>query len=96
MRKRYSGFGPAPAGEMLDERDGVEISRETLRKRMSEAGLWKSRRRKVKHREWRPRKECAGEMVQMDTSEHDWFEERGEEFDRRWIKAVEGDDRRPS
>lgn len=40
--------------------------------------MWRPKRRRYKHREWRERKGCFGEMVQMDTSEHDWFEGRGE------------------
>jgi hypothetical protein len=42
-----------------------------------EAGLWKKRRKKSSHRRWRVRKECFGEMVQMDGSHHDWLEGRG-------------------
>ena len=44
---------------------------------MVEEGLWKSRRSRAQHREWRERRACVGELVQMDTSEHDWFEGRG-------------------
>ena len=73
----YRGFGPTLAAEKLRERDGIRISRETLRKRLIERGLWaKSKRRRRLHppRERRP---CFGELVQADGSPHNWFEDRG-------------------
>lgn len=74
---RYRGFGPLLASEKLLELDGVKVSDETLRKWLITAGLWEKRRKRAKHREWRQRKECFGEMVQMDGSHHDWLEGRG-------------------
>jgi hypothetical protein len=48
---------------------------------MIDAGLWRSRRHKVESiHEWRPRRSSPGEMVQWDTSEHDWLEGRGEKL----------------
>ena len=45
---------------------------------MIEAGLWKSRPRRVEEAHcWRPRRSAFGELVQWDTSEHDWLEGRG-------------------
>jgi hypothetical protein len=44
IRERYADFGPTLAAEKLDERDGLRVSRETLRSWMSEAGIWLSRR----------------------------------------------------
>ena len=75
--KKYTGFGPLLATEKLNELDGISISDETLRKWLMEAGLWKKRRKSSSHRRWRVRKECFGEMVQMDGSHHAWLEERG-------------------
>lgn len=43
---------------------------------MIKADLWHSRKRRTQHREWRERKDYFGEMVQMDGSDHDWFEGR--------------------
>ncbi|MDL2226430.1 ISNCY family transposase, partial [Deltaproteobacteria bacterium OttesenSCG-928-M10] len=80
LREHYSDYGPTLASEILDERHQIKISRETLRGWMSEAGLWRSKSRKVKHRRWRERRACFGELVQMDTSEHDWLEGRGEKL----------------
>lgn len=76
-RNKYCGFGPTLASEKLLEVDGVRISRETLRRWLMEVGLWKRRRKRSSHRQWRPRKECFGQMVQIDGSHHDWLEGRG-------------------
>ena len=76
-RQNYEGFGPTLGQEKLFERDGISISDETLRLWLIEAGLWKKRRKGRQHRQWRPRKDCYGEMIQMDGSHHDWFEGRG-------------------
>ena len=79
IRECYSDFGPTLAGETLAERDGIVLSRETLRGWMIAEGLWKARSQRVGHRQWRERRACVGELVQMDTSIHDWFEGRGEQ-----------------
>lgn len=78
VQARYRDFGPTLAAEYLEEEHGLAVSRETLRGWLIEAGLWVSRRRRVRHRQWRERKSCLGELVQLDTSIHDWFEGRGE------------------
>jgi transposase len=75
----YRGFGPTLASEYLAKKHNVEIGREALRQVMQQAGLWRSRKQKVESiHEWRPRRSSRGEMVQWDTSEHDWLEGRGE------------------
>jgi transposase len=73
----YRDFGPAFANEKLQERHGLQLSAYALRKGMIKVGLWRARRHKPFHRAWRPRKACLGEMVQVDGSDHDWFEGRG-------------------
>jgi hypothetical protein len=75
--RHYADFGPTLASEKLLERDGIRISDETLRKWLLEGGLWEKRRRRSAYRQWRPRRSCFGEMVQMDGSHHDWLEGRG-------------------
>ena len=40
------------------------------------AGLWFAKEKKIKHREWRERKACFGEFVQLDGSPHHWLEDR--------------------
>ena len=74
---RYPDFGPTLATEKLLECDGIKISDETLRRWLMEAGFWKKRRKRSGFRQWRPRRECFGQMVQMDGSHHDWLEGRG-------------------
>jgi hypothetical protein len=76
-RAQYKDFGPTLASEKLLERDRIEISDETLRRWLIEAGDWKKSRKRGRHRQWRERKHHAGEMVQMDGSHHAWFEDRG-------------------
>lgn len=79
VRTKYADFGPTLAAEKLLERDGKAVNRETLRRWLIEAGHWKPRESKVKHRRFRQRKAAFGEMVQMDGSPHAWFEKRGAE-----------------
>ena len=74
----WHDFGPTFASEHLAKRHGIEVSDETLRKWMIGAGLWKSKMRRLEERHvWRPRRSGFGELVQWDTSEHDWLEGRG-------------------
>lgn len=75
----YRGFGPTLAAEYLEKQHEMAVSKETLRQWMAKAGLWKAgRRRVVEVHEWRPRRSRCGELVQWDTSTHDWLEGRGE------------------
>ncbi len=75
--KKYPDFGPTMATEKLLEMDGIKISDETMRKWLLEKGLWHKRRKRSAYRQWRERRTCFGEMVQMDGSHHDWLEGRG-------------------
>lgn len=75
----YTGFGPTLFTEKLEEREGIGVSRETVRAWLKTEGLWQTHRRRKAHRSWRERKDHVGEMVQMDGSHHDWFEGRGPE-----------------
>jgi transposase len=77
----YQGFGPTLAAEYLANKHGISVSRETVRQWMMEAGLWRSRPQRVETvHEWRPRRSRFGELVQWDTSDHDWLEGRGEDM----------------
>ncbi|HKC71026.1 MAG TPA: ISNCY family transposase [Terriglobales bacterium] len=81
VKGKYADFGPTLAAEYLAEREGIRVSKETLRKWMMEAGVWQSRARRVESvHGWRPRRSCWGELVQWDTSEHEWLEGRGEKL----------------
>lgn len=80
VREHYRDFGPTLAAEYLSRDRKIELSRETLRQWMMEAGLWKAKPRKISEvHVWRPRRSCRGELVQWDTSIHAWLEERGPE-----------------
>jgi molybdenum-dependent DNA-binding transcriptional regulator ModE len=76
--ERYEGFGPTLACEHLSQDDGLEVDHETLRRWLMGAQSWTVQRRRQKHRQWRERKPCRGQLVQMDGSHHDWFEGRRE------------------
>ena len=76
IKEKYSDFRPTFAAEKLLELDKIKLSEEKVRQLMIAENLWQDRKRKATHREWRERKECPGEMVQMDGSDHDWFEGR--------------------
>ena len=74
----WHDFGPTFAAEQLRKRHQIGVGKETLRGWMIGAGLWKSRTRKSEQVHcWRPRRSGFGELVQWDTSEHDWLEGRG-------------------
>lgn len=74
----WHDFGPTFAAEQLAKRHQIEVGKETLRGWMIEAGLWKSKSRRLDEvHGWRPRRSAFGELVQWDTSEHDWLEGRG-------------------
>jgi len=76
-RSSYPDFGPTLFTEKLEEREGITVSRETVRTWLMEEGEWKKHRKRKAHRQWRERKDHYGEMLQMDGSHHDWFEGRG-------------------
>jgi transposase len=77
IRERYADFGPTLACEKLQEVHGLPLSKETIRKLMMEAGLWIPRRlRSSTVYQPRNRRHCVGELIQIDGSDHAWFEER--------------------
>ena len=77
----YRGFKPTLAAEYLAEKHKIDVSRETVRQWMIGAKLWQARKQRVeKVHEWRSRRSRFGELVQWDTSDHDWLEGRGEEM----------------
>lgn len=77
IKKSYSDFGPTLASEKLLERDGINCSRETVRKIMIAESLWRERKKKrVEIHTYRDRRSCVGELVQLDGSPHKWFEDR--------------------
>jgi len=77
VQARYPDFGPTLAAEYLAQ-EGMEVDHETLRRWLLAEGTRQVRRRRQQHRQWRERKACFGAMVQLDGSDHDWFEGRRE------------------
>src|SRR3984893_17816644 len=76
VRERYADFGPTFAAEKLAELHDLKVSRETLRGWMRQAGIWRSRAERKRIQQPRHRREYIGELVQIDGSEHRWFEDR--------------------
>jgi transposase len=75
----YQDFGPTLAADYLRKKHGIEASKETVRQWMIRGKLWRAKPEKVKKvHAWRPRRSRLGELVQWDTSTHDWLEGRGE------------------
>jgi len=77
----YRGFGPTMAAECLAKQHGIVVSRETARQWMMEEKLWRGRARGNEPAHvWRERRSRFGELVQWDTSDHEWLEGRGPRF----------------
>ena len=78
VRSNYADFGPTLVVEKLAELHEVSVSKETVRQWMVEDGLWANRKeRKKRVYQPRNRRDCFGELIQIDGSLHWWFEERG-------------------
>jgi hypothetical protein len=78
LRERYADFGPTFAHQKLTEEHALVLSVETLRGWMIAAGLWVPRAQRTRRSQPpRPRRACLGELVQIDGSDHAWFEDRG-------------------
>ncbi len=76
--EHYRDFGPTLAHEKLTEKHNLQISRESVRRIMIAEELWKPKRaKKPSTHQMRERRACFGELVQIDGSDHAWFEERG-------------------
>ncbi|WP_323062224.1 ISNCY family transposase [Klebsiella variicola] len=77
IRERYADFGPTLACEKLAEVHGLYLAKETVRKLMTQAGLWIPRKlRPHRVHQPRPRRACTGELIQIDGCDHHWFENR--------------------
>ena len=78
IKEKYEDFGPTLAHEKLTEVHQLKLSRESVRRIMIEEGVWKPKRAKQPSaHQMRERRACFGELVQIDGSDHDWFEGRG-------------------
>ena len=78
IKESYTDFGPTLAAEMLTEHHGFKEKRETDRKWLQEDGIWPSRKQRRTFHQPRLRRECFGELIQIDGSDHRWFEDRGD------------------
>jgi len=73
-RGTYSEFNDTHFSEKLSEQEGIELSRETLRRLRRGAGIEPKRRRRApRHRKRRERMAQEGAMVLWDGSPHLWF-----------------------
>ena len=78
LKEKYEDFGPTLAHEKLTEVHKLQLSRESVRRIMIAEGLWKPKRvKQPSTHQMRERRACYGELVQIDGSDHDWFEGRG-------------------
>lgn len=78
LETTYAGFNDTHAHEMLVERDGVTVCRQTVRAiRIDSGGAAKKRRRPPQHRSRRERRGREGTMLLLDGSTHAWLEGRG-------------------
>jgi hypothetical protein len=74
----YEGCNHQHFTELLAEREGIALSRPTVRRYVCAAGLRSPRKRRApKHRSRRERMPQEGMLVQWDGSRHDWLEGRG-------------------
>ena len=78
VKTRYADFGPTLATEVLLDKHELRVGRETLRRWMMTEGLWLSRTQRRTFHQPRLRRESYGELIQIDGSDHRWFEQRGE------------------
>ncbi len=77
-RTTYVGFNDHHLCEKLVEREGLSLSRETLRRLLRHNGIGSPRKRRAPaHRQRRVRSARLGELVQLDGSPHDWLQGRG-------------------
>ena len=79
LHQHYSDFGPTFAAEKISEDLGDNVSKEKIRQLQIKEGLWKAKKKKEKrYHPRRKRRSRRGELVQIDGSDHDWLEGRGE------------------
>ncbi|SNT13251.1 Helix-turn-helix domain-containing protein [Granulicella rosea] len=78
VRTRYADFGPTLATDMLFDKHQLRVGKETLRRWLIADGVWLSRVQRKTFHQPRLRREHLGELIQIDGSDHRWFEQRGE------------------
>ncbi len=77
----YAGANHSHLTELLREREGIDLSRPTVRRILVKAGLGSPRsRRSQQHRFRRKRMPQEGMLIQVDGSPHAWLGDRAEKF----------------
>jgi transposase len=76
-KTKYEGFNLTHMTEFLNEEEKIRVSRESLRAVLISFGSYTPWKEHPKHRQWRKPSLREGQMLQFDTSEHDWLEQRG-------------------
>ena len=80
-RTRYAGTNHTHLTELLTEREGIDLSRSTVRRILVSAGMDSPRRRRPpRHRVRRKRMAQEGMLLQIDGSHHRWLGEQGPRF----------------
>ena len=78
-KEKYADFGPTFLRKKLLENHNISVSKETLRKWLIDGNIWTAKqRKKARILQMRERRDCFGELIQIDGSPHDWFEGRRE------------------
>jgi transposase len=78
IQGRYGGFNHCHLTELLEEREGIRLSRSSVWRIVVSMGMKSPRhRRPPKHRSRRERHPQQGMLLQIDGSHHDWLEGRG-------------------
>ena len=77
----YAKLNTQHLSEILAEREGLRLSRSTVRRILLQSGMSSPRRRRApRHRSRRDRYPQQGMLLQIDGSHHDWLEGRGPEL----------------
>jgi len=76
-KNKYAGFNLTHMTEFLNDEEEIKVSRESLRTILVASGLYIPWKKHPKHRQWREPSSREGQMLQFDTSDHDWLETRG-------------------
>jgi transposase len=74
---KYKGFNITHMTEYLNTEEKIKISKESLRQILLKRGFHPKSKRRLKHIQWREPRAREGQMMQFDTSDHDWLEGRG-------------------
>jgi len=76
-KTKYRGFNLTHMTEFLNSEEKIRVSRESVRQILLGKGSYTRKKRYPKHRQWREPSFREGQMIQFDTSDHDWLEGRG-------------------